>query len=103
MVGVISDAVPEAYVNQHIALVRPKQGINSKYIARYLSWHDGGVKQFRELQGGVTKVGLTLQDVKKIWIPWPSDPEQHKIVSILDFVELDISKKFQYRYKLQRS
>jgi type I restriction enzyme, S subunit len=101
MVAVISDPVPEAYVNQHIALVRPIRDHNSKYIARYLSWNEGGLKQFKEIQRGVTKVGLSLDDIKNIYIPLPPLIEQNRIVSILDVVESNIFNNHQYRHKLE--
>ena len=102
MVAVVPDPAPEAYVNQHIALARPIDGCNSKYIARYLSWCEGGLKQFTQIQRGVTKFGLSLDDIKSIWVPLPTKTEQQTIASILDSIELSISTDYQYKYALQR-
>jgi type I restriction enzyme, S subunit len=101
MVAVMPDLASEAFVNQHIALVRLKEGYSSKYIGRYLSWHGGGFKQFKQIQRGVTKVGLSLDDIKNVWIPLPPKIEQEKIVSIVDYVEFNLSKNKQYKKELE--
>ncbi|MEA5479581.1 restriction endonuclease subunit S [Pseudanabaena galeata UHCC 0370] len=86
MIGIVPASFPEAYVNQHVALARPINYICPQYLAWYLASSEGGVKQFRELQRGATKVGLVLGDIQSILIPLPSLQEQIKIVEVIDMI-----------------
>lgn len=79
MIGLVPVDFPEAYINQHIALVRLNKNILSKYIAIFLR-SPIGQKQLKEKQTGVVKAGLTLQDIKSLTIPIPSIQEQQEIV-----------------------
>jgi type I restriction enzyme S subunit len=49
-------------------------------LAWFLAAQGGGQKQLQNLQRGATKVGLGLDDIKSIAIPFPSVEEQHEIV-----------------------
>lgn len=80
MIGLVPEDIKEAYINQHVALARPKKGVNVKYLAWFLTSEEGGLKQFRELQRGMTKVGLGLDDIKQVNIAFPPLPEQQEIV-----------------------
>ncbi|MBD2318171.1 restriction endonuclease subunit S [Phormidium tenue] len=86
MIGLVPASFPEAYVNQHVALARPVNYICPQYLAWYLASSEGGVKQFRDLQRGATKVGLVLGDIQSLLIPLPSLQEQIKIVEMIDIV-----------------
>jgi type I restriction enzyme S subunit len=97
MVAVIPASIPEAYVNQHIALIRLKEGYNARFLARYISWKEGGLKQFIQLQRGVTKVGLGLNDIKNVLVPIPTLNEQQEIVSILESVESALTINYQLK------
>lgn len=70
----------EAYVNQHLALVRPSREINSEYLAICIAAVNIGVKQFQALKRGTTKAGLGLDDIRSLAIPFPSIEEQAEIV-----------------------
>lgn len=98
MIGLVPDKFPESYINQHVALARPKENlINPKYIAWYLSSEQNGQKQFRVLQRGATKVGLGLDDIKSIHVPLPLNlPEQSLIVT-------EIEKRLSVCDKLEES
>ena len=100
-VGMISlipdDFKYEAYVNQHICLARPKADFNEKYIALYLM-SESGLGQFEEKKRGVTKVGLTLGDIKSLMIPIPSFEEQQEIVRRVESLFVKADKiKAQYQ------
>ncbi len=82
-IAVISDNYLEAYINQHIALLRPIKGVCPEYIAWYLV-SDLGLEQLQEKQRGVTKAGLSLADIKLLNIKIPTIVEQHEIVRILN-------------------
>jgi type I restriction enzyme S subunit len=80
MIALVPENIEEAYINQHISLARPIKGVSPKFISWYLASNEGGLKQFQELQRGMTKVGLGLDDIKSIWVPFPPLEEQHEIV-----------------------
>ena len=79
MVGLVSDDLEEAYINQHIALARPVDALYKPYLAWFLTAKDGGQKQFAELQRGATKVGLGLDDIRSVAVPLPPLAEQREI------------------------
>ncbi|WP_272675040.1 restriction endonuclease subunit S [Providencia sp. PROV075] len=70
----------EAYVNQHLALVRPSKYINSEYLAICVAAVNIGVKQVQALKRGATKAGLGLDEIRSLAIPFPSIQEQTEIV-----------------------
>lgn len=70
----------EAYINQHLALLRPTNNINSEYFALCIAAQNIGVKQIQSLKRGATKVGLGLDDIRSLAIPLPPFPEQLEIV-----------------------
>jgi type I restriction enzyme S subunit len=80
MVGLVSSQMEEAYINQHIALARPVNSIHRRYLAYFLAAANGGQEQLLNLQRGMTKAGLGLEDIKSVWIALPSLPEQQEIV-----------------------
>lgn len=69
----------QAYVNQHIALVRPNpQKVNPRYLAYYLDSPEY-YRYFLSLNGGGAKAGLSLDTLKRIPIELPSKDLQKKI------------------------
>lgn len=84
MVGIIPQNLEKAYVNQHISLTRPDPRLNSSFIAWFLASPEGGQLQFQKLQRGMTKSGLGLNDIRSIWIPFPSLKEQYIIVNEIE-------------------
>jgi type I restriction enzyme, S subunit len=83
MIGIVDDELGEAYISQHVALARPFAGFSKDYLAWYLASHNDGYQQFQKLQRGATKTGLGLDDIRSIWIPFPSLAEQEAIVSAI--------------------
>lgn len=81
-VAVVPDGLGEAYINQHVAIARPRAGINPDYLA----WFIGGThgqRQLGALQRGATKSGLGLDDIRALRIPLPERPVQDEIVDDL--------------------
>jgi type I restriction enzyme S subunit len=73
-----------AYVNQHVALVRPKPAmVHPRYLASVLH-SETGRTQFKITEYGGTKQGLGLGDVKAVVVPLPAVPEQVAICAELD-------------------
>ena len=78
------DLSAHAFVNQHVALVRPNQKvIYPRYLAFVLHSEIGRI-QFKMGEYGGTKQGLGLDDVKSTFVPLPPIMEQRVICSHLD-------------------
>ena len=82
--------VPEdAYVNQHLCLIRLGAAVLPVFIGASLKSRIGQV-QFELLQYGL-KQGLSLKNVRELLIPVPPVNEQHAIVTHLDGDERNAS------------
>jgi type I restriction enzyme, S subunit len=80
----VAHDVGEAYVNQHIALARPRRDlVNERWVA-YSLFSRTGQSQFRLSLYGGTKDGLGLDDVKNLIVPTPPPHEQGFIVSFVE-------------------
>lgn len=74
----------QAFVNQHVALVRPsKSEIHPRYLA-FTLYSEVGRIQFKSVEYGGTKQGLSLDDVKSALLPLPPIEEQVRICSAVD-------------------
>lgn len=80
MIGLVPDAVEEAYVNQHVAISRPVEGVYRPFLAWYLASREGGQAQFQNLLRGATKVGLGLDDIRSVSVPFPPVEEQKESI-----------------------
>ena len=74
----------EAYVNQHLALARPTTEVVSEYFAICIAARNIGIKQIDALKRGATKVGLGLDDIRSLAIPFPPFKEQTEIVRCVE-------------------
>lgn len=83
-VGLVPDGFDEAYVNQHIALARPRlSDVDPRWLA-YCLLSDVGQVQFALSLYGGTKEGLGLDDVRNLKVLVPPRAEQRAIVQQLD-------------------
>lgn len=75
--------LPErAYINQHLCLIRPRNIIDSHFMALVLKSHIGST-YFDMAQYGL-KQGLSLENVREAQLPLPSIEEQAMVVEFLD-------------------
>ncbi len=84
VIGVIPEEFGEAYVNQHIALVRL---VPAKVDPRFIGWFLSGRRgqaQFEKLNESGAKAGLNLPTVRKLLVPVMNRSEQTRIAEILD-------------------
>ena len=82
-IGWVPPELGEAYINQHIALVRIKKDFaESKFIAYLLSSHAMNHK-INRLNDSGAKAGLNLPTIRSIPIALPPPTEQRKIAKIL--------------------
>jgi type I restriction enzyme S subunit len=83
-VAVVSGYIGEAYVNQHIALSRPRQSVIASKWLGYCLLSKVGQGQFHLLLYGGTKDGLGLDDIKNLLVLVPPISEQQAIATYLD-------------------
>lgn len=110
-VAFVDDVLPPAYVNQHVALVRPDpRSVLPRFLA-YALHARYSQDQFKLTEYGGTKQGLGLDDVRDVLVLLPGADEQHRIVAALDaeaarsrksiaVVEREISLLGEYRTRL---
>lgn len=78
--ALVQTNIEEAYVNQHIALVRLKNSSFSEFIYLWLIAPNAGRFQLEKSAYGAGKPGLNLQNIKDVEIPLPPLEEQQEIV-----------------------
>ena len=84
IIGIIPESFGEAYVNQHIALVRLlSEKVNPRFVGWFLSGR-GGQIQFENLNESGAKAGLNLPTLRSLMVPLPIVVEQMKIGDVLD-------------------
>ncbi len=84
MIAVVPEDIGEAYVNQHVALVRPSPGVDSRALAYALSDPTGLQKLVKKIQYGATKASLSLNQVREFPVPLPPLNEQRRIVARIE-------------------
>ncbi|MBK5071604.1 restriction endonuclease subunit S [Budviciaceae bacterium CWB-B4] len=82
-IAVIPDGFEEAYVNQHIALVRLRSPALALYIAWFLVSPEGQAL-LHENNRGATRAGLRLDDIRNLKITLPKSDKQKHIVSYIE-------------------
>lgn len=80
-VAVATDVPEDAYVNQHLCLIRPNADVSPQFLGTLLK-SDVGQTYFELSQYGL-KQGLSLEDVREAPVPLPPLSEQHSIVELL--------------------
>jgi type I restriction enzyme, S subunit len=74
----------EAYVSQHVALVRPTTPALSRWLLLCLMSGPGGRDELVERAYGAGKPGLNLDNIRTLSSPLPPLAEQHRIVAKMD-------------------
>jgi type I restriction enzyme S subunit len=91
MVGVIDRDLGEAYISQHICLVRPRPDrVLPKWLGYFLLSAEGQQMLRAHLYGG-TKEGLGLDDVGRLLIPEPSVEVQTRVALYLDRIDAELN------------
>lgn len=70
-VALVDQAFDEAYISQHVGLVRLKEPTRGAFVCRYLSPNSPGNAQIAGSQSGQSKPGLNLQNLKDFQIALP--------------------------------
>ena len=92
--GWIPEGLGTAYINQHTALVRMKDSVDSKFIAYSLSTEKYNNK-LNSLNDSGAKAGLNLGTIRNFELIVPPKEEQTKIASFLSAVDEKISQLTQ--------
>ena len=108
-IGLVPDAIGDAYINQHIALVRFTNPNQSEFMAWYLR-SDLGQKDLLKNKRGAGKLGLGLDDIRETKIPLVSDEQAVSVVSsinsrlsVCDSIEQTIDTSLQQAESLRQS
>jgi type I restriction enzyme S subunit len=92
IIGSIPPDFGEAYVNQHIALVRLKESeVNPRWPAHFLSSRRSQI-MFHKLNDQGAKAGINLPAVSQIEVPLPLPDEQDAIVERLDAADEEVAR-----------
>jgi len=82
MLGLVPEDLGEAYINQHVAMVRPMPVLKGRYLPELLR-SPFAQRQFNEPQRGI-KNSFRLTDITHLVVPVPPLAEQHRILSRVD-------------------
>jgi type I restriction enzyme, S subunit len=91
IIAVVPKEFSEAYVNQHIALIRlNKEAVVPRFIGHLLSGFIGQMQIDKVNESGA-KAGLNLPTIENLLVFKPTQSEQEKIVDILDGTDTQIA------------
>jgi len=85
----------EAYINQHVALIRLEDDLDPRYLMWFILSPSGGGAQTAAMQYGQTKPGLSLTNIRNLQLPIPSKTFQRQIVSYLDSIQSEADKMLE--------
>ncbi|HIH9432761.1 restriction endonuclease subunit S [Klebsiella variicola] len=77
-------SISGGYVSQHVSLCRPGRLVASSRWLAYFVLSDTAKEQLQGAGYGGTKVQLSLEDIRDLFIAYPPKSEQIKIASYLD-------------------
>lgn len=77
----------EAYISQHVGLVRLKAPSSAPYVSVFLSAGAPGNEQIAGSQSGQSKPGLNLRNLHEFWVALPPMVERHGIAASLSDVD----------------
>lgn len=92
VIAVVNDDIGEAYVNQHVSLVRLKDKGISRWVGHFLAF-EKSQKQFIANNDSGAKAGLNLTAIKNTKVALPDFEEMQKIVEALDSIDCAIAMK----------
>jgi type I restriction enzyme S subunit len=82
--ALLDEDLGEAYVSQHVGLVRPTDLALSPWLLLCLMAPSGGRSELIECSYGSGKPGLNLDNLRSLSVPLPPLAEQHRIVAKVD-------------------
>ena len=82
--ALLDSDIGEAYVSQHVALVRPSSPTLSRWLLLCLMAGPSGRDELIQRAYGAGKPGLNLDNIRSLNTPLPPLAEQHRIVAKVD-------------------
>ena len=73
----------EANVNQHVCIIRPNNKMTTKYLFNYLCSEKGQIQVFSS-EKGISREGLTFEQIGNLIIILPQIEEQQSIVQFIE-------------------
>lgn len=108
-IGLVPNNIGEAYINQHIAVVRFKNAKQGKFKAWYLR-SDCGQKDLLKNKRGAGKLGLGLDDIRDSKVPVLTDEKADIIInniearlSVCDSIEQTVDTALQQAEAMRQS
>ena len=108
-IGLVPSDIDEAYINQHIAMVRLNNKKQSEFIAWYLR-SALGQKELLKNKRGAGKLGLGLDDIRDSLIPVANDKTAEAVVaqieeklSVCKSIEQTVNQSLQQAEALRQS
>lgn len=108
-IGLVPDSIGDAYINQHIAMIRLNNPAQGKLMAWYLR-SEYGQKDLLKNRRGAGKLGLGLDDIRDSKVPVVTDDEANDILnmietrlSVCDSIELTVDTALQQADALRQS
>ena len=108
-IGLVPNDIGEAYVNQHIAMIRFNNPAQGEFMAWYLR-SDYGQKDLLKNKRGGGKLGLGLDDIRDSRVPVISDAEAIRNVeniearmSVCDSIEKTVDTALQQAEAMRQS
>ena len=99
-IAVADDTLGQAYVSQHVALVRLNDPELSSFAGEFLRGR-AGQNQFRGMAYGQTRPGLSLINVKNAKVAIPSPSERNAIANVGKSLHTAIKENRSERDRLQ--
>jgi type I restriction enzyme S subunit len=108
--AIVEVALAEAYVSQHVGLIRLVSPALARLVHTYAVAPSGGRKRLLALAYGAGKPGLNLDNLRELPVPLPPLAEQEAMVesvedqiSVIDHLESDLDAKLKNAQALRQS
>lgn len=83
-IALVPEDIEEAYINQHIAMIRFNNAVQSEFMAWYLKSEYGQKDLLKNKRGG-GKLGLGLDDIRNTLVPVVNNEFAERIVRLINY------------------
>jgi len=108
--ALVKHSLDEAFVSQHIALVRPSNKESANFLYHWMISPSHGRAILEKNAYGAGKPGLNLTHIRELSVELPSTSEQHQIVaevesrtSSIDHLQTELDEQLVRATKLRQS